>query len=264
MGEAKIRRKLGKQIISKCPFCIYCGGGTPATTVDHLPPIGLFTGRSRPRGLEFAACKKCNSGGRADELVAAMLSRLYPDSTTETERDEITRLMHSANKRLPGLLAEMVPSIDQIHTSQEFLEHLSPDSGVLNCNGPILNRAIHRFAAKFGFALHYQATNEIVPETGGTSVYWLTNHNAMAGEMPQELIKRMGPPATLQQGTWQVFDQFSYGSVVSTDNQVSAHLATFRFSFAVCAFTATDHSRIKPPTEVEHVTSYQPGWLMDS
>ena len=200
MGEAKRKRRLIDQVLAHHPNCIYCGGGEPATTVDHLPPISMFELRQRPRGLEFPACGPCNSGARIDEMVAAMLSRVYPDPESQAAKEEVRKLMTSVNNNEPGLLEELSPSFRQKKIHRKHAEKLDFGSGVLNCRGPILNRAIHRFAAKIGFALHFELTQKVVPDGGATSVWWLTNHQAIEGDMPQQLIDMMGTPKTLRQG----------------------------------------------------------------
>ena len=72
MGEGNRRKQA---ILSACPNCIYCGGNTLATTVEHMPPRMMFAGKQRPPGLEFAACKGCNHGSSHADLVASLMSR---------------------------------------------------------------------------------------------------------------------------------------------------------------------------------------------
>lgn len=261
MGEAKRKRKLKDQVLAHYPNCIYCGGGEPASTVDHLPPISMFELRQRPRGLEFSACGPCNSGARIDEMVASMLSRVYPDLESRAAQEEVRKLINSVNNNVPGLLEEMSPSFRQKKIHRKYAEKLDFGSGVLNCQGPILNHAIHRFAAKIGFALHFELTQKVVPAGGATSVWWFTNYQAMEGDIPQQLIDMMGNPRTLQQGQKHVGDQFQYSSIGTEDGAMTAHYATFRFSFAVCAFTAENAEMITPPDGIDHVSTHRPGWL---
>ena len=171
--------------------------------------------------------------------------------------------MRSASDRIPGLLLEMRPSLDQIKLINTYAAQLNNDVGVLNCDGPILNRAIHRFAAKFGFALHFKITGEILPAEGGVSTWWFTNHQALQGDIPKPLIDQMGPPDTLRQGRWEVSDQFKYSSLATPDGLMSAHFATFRFSFAICAFASVDRSKVLPPGNGSHVITHSPGWLRE-
>src|ERR1700730_15593518 len=107
VSESRARKRAHGVILEQCPFCVYCGGSILATTVDHVPPIGMFRSRRRPKGLEFASCLPCNGGTRLADLVAALLCRAYPDSNGANEKEELERLLSSVNNNVPGLLQEM-------------------------------------------------------------------------------------------------------------------------------------------------------------
>jgi hypothetical protein len=67
MGEAKRNLRAHAAILADAAGCIYCAGENVATTIEHMPPISLFEGRQRPKGLEFPACQPCNNGtGHSD------------------------------------------------------------------------------------------------------------------------------------------------------------------------------------------------------
>lgn len=261
MGAGVKMRKLRDQVFAEQPSYIFCGGYIRASTVDHVPPRAVFNFRHRPKGLEFPACQECNSGARIDEQVAAMLCRIYPDGETVEEQGEMHALFEAVSTNRPGLLEEMMPSFRQEKQARQYRDQLPPHAGVLNCRGPILNTAIHRFGAKIGFALHYYLTKKIVPPTGGAAVWWFSNYQWLTEELPSELAELVGNPRTLRQGTWNVEKQFRYGSIATEDNSMSVHLASFRESFAVCAFVAEQASKVQPPKHVKHVTLHCPGWL---
>src|SRR6266567_8895250 len=96
--------KLRDRVLAAYPNCIFCGGRISASTIDHVPPRAIFEGRNRPGGLEVPACEPCNSGARQDEQIAAMLSRAYPDATTEAGRQEFVRAMAGVCNNVPGLI----------------------------------------------------------------------------------------------------------------------------------------------------------------
>lgn len=93
------------------PWCIYCGGMNEATTIDHMPPITIFDHRRRPRGLEFSACQPCNSGCRVAEKIVGLVSRMYPEPTTDTGREELKGLYREFASHHPNLLKEMWPTV---------------------------------------------------------------------------------------------------------------------------------------------------------
>ncbi len=261
MGEARLKQKRHAQVLIKYPYCIYCGGTEDATTIDHMPPRAMFEQRLRPKGLEFPACEACNEGGRIDELIAATLSRAYPDPETEEAKKEVRKLWDSINNNCPELLDEMKPSFRQEKLARNLSAELPSSGGALDSRGPILNSAIHRFAAKIGYALHFELTGKPVPPDGVAHVWWLTNYQALKGEMPDELINMLGAPQTLCQGRWEVSNQFTFASNATEGGTMSVHFATFRFSFAVCAAVAEKSDSLRPPENIRHVVSCCPGWL---
>ena len=163
MGEAKVRRRGHAAILKAQPWCIYCGGIYPADTIEHMPPIAMFDGRQRPKGLEFPTCRECNNGTRLSDMVASLLGRAYPDARP----DELKRLLHGVANNVRGLLEEM--QVDQVE--QELAHRNIPSmpsgAGVLRTDGSILRNHIGVFGAKLGLALHYEAHVLPVPPAGG-------------------------------------------------------------------------------------------------
>ena len=62
MGEAKRREQYRKEQKQLCVLC----GIRSATTLDHVPPKGIFV-RPRPRLITVPACEPCNVGASAAE-----------------------------------------------------------------------------------------------------------------------------------------------------------------------------------------------------
>jgi hypothetical protein len=107
MGEAKLKRRSHAAVLSGQPACIYCGGANVAATIEHMPPISVFRGRQRPKGLEFPACQACNHGTGRSDLVGALLARVWPDAGSEIQRADIVKLLRAVANNVPGLLEEM-------------------------------------------------------------------------------------------------------------------------------------------------------------
>jgi hypothetical protein len=72
-----------------------------------MPPIMMFDGRQRPKGLEFPICLECNNGTSQSDQVASLLGRVYPDSGSEQQQYEIKKLLRGVSNSVPGLLEEM-------------------------------------------------------------------------------------------------------------------------------------------------------------
>ncbi|MGF1623957.1 MAG: hypothetical protein ACFCVH_03660 [Alphaproteobacteria bacterium] len=249
MGEARRKKEGRTSFLARHPCCCYCGGATPATTLDHVPSRQMFALRRRPKGLEVPACEACNRATRHHEQVAAMLGRFYPDSDDAAEQHEMRRIMEAVSRNVPGLLEGMQPSAGQ---QLRFIRSgVRPPGlgGALNCNGPLLNEAIQKFGAKLGFALHYHLTGRIVPRAGGVAVRWYTNYDAMTRGIPSSLFRILGEPETLRQGRWSVSDQFAYAYAIKTGSSTGAYFSTFRRSFAVLSWVCEDRARLGDAAE---------------
>ena len=259
MGEAKRKQTLKDRIIERQPFCVYCGGETPATTVDHMPPITMFDLRDRPKGLEFSACHDCNMSSSKVDLVAGLMSRIFPNSERAGAKEELGKIMKNVNRFNPGLLEEMRPSRDKLEGFLRKFGKMPPNiGGPLNASGPLLNAAMNKFAAKLGLALHYHTTGSILPVTGALGVRWFSNFEAWQGKLPEELVGMFPNPKTLKQGQKHVSDQFLYDSIHAPEAGMSGHYATFRNSFAVMAIAAeVDNEAVNEKTK----NMFRPGCL---
>jgi hypothetical protein len=236
------------------PWCIYCGGVNEATTTDHMPPITIFEQRRRPRGLEFSACEPCNSGGRVAEKIVGLVSRMYPDPANDAGREELKRLYREFASHHPDLLREMWPTDDQL----QLEANLPAGTHVLNARGPLLNKAMNRFAAKLALALHFKMTGAIASTAAAVGGRWYSNHQAYTGAIPDVLLKAVRDAAgTLVQGKWNVGEQFAYAGAHTPSGKQSLFVARFREAFAVAGMVYDD---LEPP-EVEGFLVVRPGFL---
>ena len=251
MGDAKRKRQRKDAFLRQHPWCCFCGGVTPATTVDHIPSIQMFSLRRRPKGLEVPACESCNQATRQHEQVVAMLGRLYPDGGTEDEREETGRILLAVNNNVPGLLQEMMPSFEQQLRFQRSGVDVPNVGGVLNCNGPILNRSVQIFGGKLGLALHYTTTGRIISPSGGAAVRWFSNFQAATDGIPPDLFKLLGSRRSLKQGNWGVEEQFAYAYAVTEECNTGMYYCTFRTSFALLSWINEDISDFPSLNDVE-------------
>lgn len=218
------------------PWCIYCGGQTVATTVDHVPAIMMFDQRIRPKGLEFPSCAACNNGTRKSELVASLLSRVFPDATSSKDQAEVKQLFSSVNNNIPGLLEEM--QVGRARAKFAAQRHGNPAGGFLDWNGPLVSAHLDAFAAKLGFAFHYYATGNPIPPGGGVVSAIHSNVDAVLGRIPSDVFDVLGDPQTLAQGAKNVGEQFRFASVRDENRNMSISFASFRESFSVTTYGA--------------------------
>lgn len=71
MGRSKYTVK---KFLQKYPICCFCGGSTPATSIDHVPARAFFIDRKHPVGMEFPACSTCQNSTTDAEDVARLVT----------------------------------------------------------------------------------------------------------------------------------------------------------------------------------------------
>ncbi|MCA6104752.1 hypothetical protein [Bradyrhizobium australafricanum] len=239
MGEAKLRMRTFAEMLANSKGCIYCAGQNTATTIEHMPPRAAFVGKQRPKGLEFPACEACNTNTKSSDLVASMLARLWPDSTTDIQQRDIRKLLSAVANNIPELLREM-----ELRRGAEKLarkrHNLPADTHPLHV-GPLLNAHLETFAAKMGFALHYEVYGTPIPMDGGVQPMWFSNVQALNDQIPNELFEMLPSPSTLRQGRKNVEGQFLYSYALAERGHM-LYFATFNKSFAIAGVTANDRS----------------------
>lgn len=257
MGEAAARGKRHREIFAQQPNCIYCGGGTLATTVDHIPATSFFTLNQRPKGLEFPSCTACNHGARDADLVVAIVGRSWPDAVSPAEAAHFKALLTRANRRLPGMVEEMrPPRAAERRTVREL--GLPEDGGLIRLDGPLVSSHMEAFGARLGMALHYDLTSAILPRDGGVAVRVYSNVDAIRGNIPD--LEFLDPPKTLSQGRMASQGEFLYSIKATPGGRRSILYATFRQSFGVVAITSSDAGYFDDKTEGP-ATIYRPGLL---
>lgn len=258
MGEARLKSRRREEILSTSPGCIFCAGEGAATTVDHVPPTAIFDGRQRPSGLEFPACKACNEGSRAIDLLVSFLSRVYPDAPSQIRLDESVRILQQLGRRRPDLVRELSPTFRQLKTARRLL---GEGSGALNCRGPLVTACMESFAAKVGVALNFEMTRVLLPPDAGVYAWWATNTQFMEGSFPSAFTEALGEIRHLMQGSKTSRDQFAFKGAPVVDTLMTAHAAGFRGSFAIFAVVSPDSKELTRLLGTRDIRVVRPGWL---
>jgi hypothetical protein len=141
---------------------------------------------------------------------------------------------------VPGLLEEMDVGRGAEKIARKRY-NLAQDVHPMRADGPLLTHHILTFAAKLGFALHYEVRGAPIPAVGGVQVMWFSNLQALNGQIPSVLFELLPSPSTLQQGSKSVADQFEY-SYAPGERDHMLYFASFSTSFAVAGITAVDRS----------------------
>jgi hypothetical protein len=241
------------------PWCIYCGGTTLGTNVDHMPPTGLFDLRTRWEGMEYLSCEPCREGTRKMDAVAGLMSRLYATKPgTPAIKEEIRKCFAGVGRKMPEVIKEM--HVDEDLRGATYKYGALPDAAAVFTTGPLVNSYLTEFGARVALALHYELTQEILPASGGVFVHWMSNKAIVDNEIPESFLAMLGPPKTLTQGKQSLEDQFHYQSLAEGKDR-SAHFAAFRVSFAIQAFVMRDHNEMAHVARDLPAKIFRPGFL---
>lgn len=259
MGEANRKKQTRAALVAGRP-CIYCG--KPATSVEHMPPLSMFDGRRRPKGMEFPACDDCNSGTSTADLVAGFMARLDMDTPDEVwQSDEYLGRLRTIRKRAPGVVDELVGP----QRAKPVL-YTSP-GGVLqravqiNADGPIVQACLTVFTAKVAMALYAEVMGERLPDEGG-AMTWFYLNAGLQQATAEKLLRLMPGGGTLKQGAFSVPDQFYYRHNFSMEHRVMMALMSFHRGLHVFTLTSAEPGRWGMPAhEVPHGHFVRPGEL---
>ena len=241
------------------PTCIFCGGVTAATTLDHVPSRQLFYRKHWPEGFVFPACGHCNAATGQEEQVVAMLSRMLPNGETEDQVAETTKIIRKVARYYPDLIVEMWPSEDEL---RGFLRRRgvtepavvpSPEAPVLSVNGPLAVHCIATFVRKLYTALHYKEMGLIVPPEGGIGWRWVNNVDPVEDQVPVDFVKLLGGRPAIERARRNLEDQFNYVCGGLEDGSMTAYFVTFRSSFALFGVVALDLAVLPGPEQQDRV-----------
>lgn len=237
------------------PHCIYCGGSAPTTSCDHCPPVSIFEGADRPRGLEFGACYDCHQGTRELDLIAAMASRIFPDPKTDTGRADMRKHIRGFVNNHPDLAAMFIMG------DEPAFEWQGRQAYPIDVRSqPRLHRALNAFAARIGLALFRELTGNATPRGAVAIARWYSNFELENDSAIETLLQSMGAPRTLSMGRKNVVEQFRYwGGAPTDDASQFVSFAAFRESFGTLTVIHTDGA-----SEVdlhENQNAFRPGFL---
>jgi hypothetical protein len=260
MSEKRARKH---QFLKAHPWCCFCGGNTASTEPDHVPGRVFFRDRHWPEGYEFPSCVQCNRATRLDEQAIALLSYIYPDGKTESERAAVLKLMGEVHRNHPGLFDEMQPSANQLHGAKKKYGILPPagkpltDLPILSVAGPLLNEAMRQFSRKLFCALFYKHAGAILCSTGAIAVRWYANVQINADEIDRDIATITPSIPNLKRNTMALNDQFTYRWGITVTERMGAFLAFFRQSFAIFGVVNQDADDLSTPNVQQILRPYQ-------
>jgi hypothetical protein len=230
MGQAKANQKARQsateKLLEKYPVCCFCGGGTDATTREHMPPKALFDDSHRPDKLVMPACDNCNGSTSTADLVASMLAR-WRLNLTEKEKKDHTRLAAGVRTSHPELVAEWT-KLNEAERLKAKLEHNAPANSGVAAIGPLTIRQLNLFSHKVVLGLYFEHFREVLPDAGRICAYWRSKEDIPKGGLPPILFEMMNRYGTLEQGKWNTREIFEYRFEVNESDGLFACLARLR------------------------------------
>lgn len=256
MGEARIKSRRLSEIVAREPRCIYCAN-TPAS-VEHMPPISMFRARSRPSGMEFAACRECNTGTSGADIVAAFFSRISQSDNPEMIV-EAAALRGKLLKFAPGVFDEFrrldkAQTVWQRSASGVYKRMIS-----VQMDGPLTSTYLTVFAAKLGMALYREHVGAALPLDGGVQLQCFLNAG-LAQRTAEGILQKLPGQGTLKQGSFVVPDQFAY-RFNHDGKSIVAALAGFNSNLHIFVVATSQPEFYHFPIIAPHFYFVRPGQL---
>jgi len=238
VGQAKQRSLKKTEIIQNAERCVYCDDPNP-TTIEHMPPRGLFRNKDRPSGWEFACCSSCNQETRGSDAVAQLLAFVDPINITEPEKSwklqAMTKVTGAVDAHAPGVLKE-------IFDYRSWTNSLVRKRGLIHrvrqsqASGIQTKFHLDRFSAKFGMASFRHFTGRELGMNGLIFTQWYLNAGLSQETFTAHLSILPGHHE-LTQGTKTSGEQFSVWFNTDKKN-ITAVLGTFHSNlFIQCICT---------------------------
>lgn len=162
MGD---RRRKREQFFKDHPTCCFCGGSSPATTTDHVPPQACFPRGLMPENFEFPACKECNNGTSKHDTVFAFCSMSMDFNEANQRPADLRRMNQHYNeisRRWPNALPDLSKA-EPIHRAGHIITP-SPVAVSVPMSEP-MSEALEIAGEKLAHALYYREMKRIMQPT---------------------------------------------------------------------------------------------------
>jgi hypothetical protein len=165
VGEKKQKLKRQQRLLTENPLCCFCGGLTPSSTVDHVPPQACFQAGFFPEGFEFPACKSCNSSSRKDDQIFAYHIQLADPNWANKDVKTLLRIQNGVRNNFPGALPNTSLTNDQKRKALAEMGIEPPADDILT-NLPLagiskeFRDSAQTIGRKLGCALYFKETGK--------------------------------------------------------------------------------------------------------
>ena len=212
MGAARKRRE---RFFADHPTCCFCGGESPATTIDHVPLRAAFVGNVGPEGFEFPACDDCNGGTAASEQVLALYARLFDRNDKNYDAAHVQKLIAGIRNNYPALLPRTDLSAIEKRKILRTWGWAKPDDQFLDDVGLV---ALPKVAAvhiavntvKLLAALSYRHRGLVLSSAHGVFTMWSQQGLPGVDEAQKVLFDGMPELVVGERVNTSIGDQFAY------------------------------------------------------
>lgn len=243
-----------ERFLAANPICVFCGGATPATTVEHCPPRAMFQHKHWPEGFDFAACEACNHGTGDQDAIVSMLARMEPDEAVGNTDGRVPGLIKNVGNQFPEMIAKMLPSAIEARRRNRELG-VKPGPGRTHQDvAPILvpnemSHAVETFSRKLAKAIYFREAGAVFPNEGTLLLNWFTNVELVqhGKYVLFDLLKDVpGRAVPLRRGGKYLDEQFEYKLSITPENHVFMLQARFGVAFGLVIFGSTQPQVIGP------------------
>lgn len=237
MGE---RKSKVERFIKDHPKCIFCGGSTPSTTIEHCPPRSLFQNYVAPDKFEFPSCLACNNYSSDEDLIVSVIARMGSPAFGNSDK-KLVGMMKALNRQKPNFYKSFLPSATEARNNNRQLG-ITPDIGMTHQEMGVLNindetrEAIKVFAKKLAKGIAYLEEGLIFSNEHCLALNWFTNANVIkdGGYKVFEILSHIGGVTPkLSRNRVVLNNQFEYKFSLSDDKNLILIQAKFGESFSL-------------------------------
>lgn len=226
-----------------------------------MPPIGIFRGSHRLKGLEFGGCKDCNEGTKAADAAVAFAARIdaFGFDPSGWKIQEALKFLKSADDGAPGFASELFGDDNESNILARTANGLLVPLAEVH-TGPIAQALFNVFAAKLGMAMYHEHVGEPLPPTGGVHGMWFLNAG-LGQETADGMLKILPTFDTLKMGRRDASGQFGY-RYNSDEKSIVAALTHFQNNIHFFTIATSDPSAYGFPIEMPFSAFVRPGDLL--
>jgi len=258
MGEKKQRESRNQRLLKENPTCCFCGGATPSSTVDHVPPKACFPAGFFPEGFEFAACASCNASTRKDDQIFAYYSQLADPNWKNKDLKTFLKIQNGVRNNFPGALPNV--NLDNEAKKKALKEMgIEPPPDDLLAKVPLagipgeFDAAATTVGRKLACALYHRETQKVLSKDHfiWTGVVHLPDPRVEAlGKYLENLLPDQVKGA--RENVKEYGERFGYRSGYKEKEDFFMSAAQFGRGFAVICVTGKRDAGYKLPPGEQH------------